>query len=153
MQTQVVRYTTQALKKYFEAHLAMKVEDEVNRDLRREGNPQPPQRPYKPHRIEADKVPEKIFTLLEMVNYRSRWSPVDQMIRLGGLQTLLQAIFMTTINTSFAGKSEIVRACLDVIGVCCVSPRVQLMLCDKFELPDKAVVSVDILSITMIILS
>ena len=30
--------------------------------------------------------------------------------------------------------------CRQVLSVCCVSPRVQLMLCDKFELPEESVV-------------
>ena len=34
------------------------------------------------------------------------------------------------------GRAETVRSCLDVLSVCCVSPKVQLMLCDKFELPE-----------------
>ena len=85
----------QALKKYFEAHLAVKVEDEVNKDLRRDGcSPQPPHPQYKPHRLEQDQVSDQIFSLLELINYRSRWEPVDQIIRLGGVQTLLQVTLL-----------------------------------------------------------
>ena len=32
-----------------------------------------------------------------------------------------------------------------VLSVCCVSPRVQLMLCDKFELPEESVVGLSML--------
>ena len=94
MQRQIVRYTVQAIKKYLEAHLAVKVDDEVNRDLRRDGcSPQPPHPQYKPHRLEADQVSENIFTLLELMNYRSRWDPIDQLIKLGGITTLLQVYY------------------------------------------------------------
>ena len=37
MQRQVVRYISQAMKRYLEGHLAFKVEEEVNKDLRRDG--------------------------------------------------------------------------------------------------------------------
>ena len=35
-------------------------------------------------------VSDKIFTLLELMNYRRRWDPVDELIKLGGVTTLLQ---------------------------------------------------------------
>ena len=133
MQRQVVRYTVQALKKYFKAHLAVKVEEEVNKDLRKDGcSPQPVQPPYKAHRIEADQMPEQIFTLLELINYRSRWDPVDQLVRLGGIHTLLQAAAMSC-DSPWPGRAETVKCCLEILSVCCVSPRVQLMLCDRLE--------------------
>ena len=57
MQRQVVRYTTQAIKRYLEAHLAIKVEEEVNKDLRRDGcSPNPLHPQYKPHRVEPEQV-------------------------------------------------------------------------------------------------
>ena len=120
MQRQVVRYTSQAMKRYLEAHLAIKVEEEVNKDLRRDGcSPNPLHPQYKPHRVEPEQVKmdrsivamkasdlsmvtknlidgfllqvsDQIFTLLELMNYRSRWDPVDRLIKLGGITTLLQ---------------------------------------------------------------
>ena len=57
MQRQVVRYTSQAMKRYLEDHLAIKVEEEVNKDLRRDGcSPNPLHPLYKPHRVEPEKV-------------------------------------------------------------------------------------------------
>ena len=151
MQRQNVRTTCQALKKYFEAHLAMKVEDEVQKDLRREGSsPQPPHPQYKPHRVEAGQVSDQVFTLLELINYRSRWSPVEQLIRLGGVHTLIQAIAMswsdqTLVTQPWSGRAETIKTCLDVLGVCCVSPRAQLMLCEKFELPEESCVGINLI--------
>ena len=70
-----------------EAHLAVKVEDEVNRDLRRDGcSPQPPHPHTRPHRVEAEKVSEQIFTLLELMSYRARWEPVYQLYCTAGCQ-------------------------------------------------------------------
>ena len=55
--TRSVRYTVQAPKKYFEAHLAVRVEDGLNRDLTRAvGATQSPQPHNRPYKLEADKV-------------------------------------------------------------------------------------------------
>ena len=55
LMTRSVRYTVQALKKYFEAHLAVKVEDGLIRDLTREGgSTQSPQPHNRPNKLEAD---------------------------------------------------------------------------------------------------
>ena len=61
------------------------------------------------------------------------------------------------------GRAETVRYCLEILSVCCVSPRVQviitifhfqvvktfhfrqLMLCDKFELPEDSVVGMNMI--------
>ena len=40
-------------------------------------------------------VSDQIFTLLELMNYRSRWEPVDRLIKLGGITTLLQVRNLT----------------------------------------------------------
>ena len=115
-----------------EAHLAVKVEDEVNRDLRRDGcSPQPPHPHTRPHRVEAEKVSEQIFTLLELMSYRARWEPVyqlyctvlyctvfrwepvDQLVKLGGVTTLLQCVAMSC-DSPWPGRAEIVRSCLEV---------------------------------------
>ena len=43
--------------RYLEAHLAIKVEEEVNKDLRRDGcSPNPLHPQYKPHRVEPEQV-------------------------------------------------------------------------------------------------
>ena len=47
-----------------------------------------------------------------------------------------KSINMTTMNCPSARQ---------VLSVCCVSPRVQLMLCDKFELPEESVVGLSML--------
>ena len=93
-QRQSVRYTVQALKKYFEAHLAIRVEEELARDLNREGgeSPQPPQPHNRPYRLE-DQM-DQIFTLLELQS-RRRWDVVDQFLQLGGVTMLMQVIALS----------------------------------------------------------
>ena len=143
-QRQSVRYTVQALKKYFEAHLAMRVEDELNRDLTREGgSPQPPNPHNRPYRLEADQVSDQIFTLLELQS-RRRWAVVDQFVQLGGVSMLIQVIALS-YDWSWPGRVETVRAALDTLAVTCVSLRVQGMLCNKFELPEESVVVISLI--------
>ena len=69
---------------------------------------------------------------------------MDQLVKLGGVTTLLQCVAMSC-DSPWPGRAEIVRSCLEVLSVCCVSPRVQLMLCDKFELPEESVVGLSML--------
>ena len=57
MQRQHVRYTAQTLKRYMEAHLAIRVGEEINRDLVVDGiSPQPPHPTCKPYRLDQDQV-------------------------------------------------------------------------------------------------
>ena len=57
MQRQHVRYTSQTLKRYMEAHLAIRVGEEINRDLEGMGDsPQPPHPTCKPYRLDPDQV-------------------------------------------------------------------------------------------------
>jgi len=145
MQRQSVRYTTQALKKYVEAHLAIRVEDELSKDLLRAGgSPQPPHPSYKPCRLEQEQVTDHIFTLLELMNYRGRWEPIDKLIKLGGIQLLLQVIALS-YDWTYAGRAETVKCALDILAVCSVIPRVQLALCDKMELPEENTVGINII--------
>ena len=45
----------------------------------------------------------------------------------------------------YQGRADTVRSALDVLAVCCVVPRVQLALCDKFELVDERTVGINLL--------
>ena len=145
MQRQVVRYTAQTLKRYMEAHLAIRVEEEIARDLEGLGDsPQPPHPTCKPYRLEQDQVTEHLSTLLQLMNYRGRWEPVDRFIKLGGIQLMVQVVALS-YDWTFSGRAETVKCVLDVLSVCSVIPRVQLALCEKLELPDEASVGMNLL--------
>ena len=89
-----------------EAHLAVKVEDEVNRDLRREGcSPQPPHPHTRPHRVEAEKVSEQIFTLLELMSYRARWEPVYQLYCTVLYSTVLNCTVLYCVQVGACGPA------------------------------------------------
>ena len=143
-QRQNVRYTVQALKKYFESHLAIRVEEELSRDVSREGgSPQPPHPHNRPCRLEGEQVCEQIFILLELQS-RRRWLVVDQFIQLGGVSMLMQVIALS-YDWSWPGRAETVKAALEALAVTCVSSRVQGMLCNKFELPEESVVGISLI--------
>jgi HIV-1 Vpr-binding protein len=145
MQRQNVRYTAQTLKRYLEAHLAIRAEEELCRDLEGSGaSPQPPHPTCKPYRLEQDQVTEHIDTLLQLMNYRGRWEPVDRFIKLGGIQLMLQVAALS-YDWTFTGRAETVKCVLDVLAVCSVIPRVQLALCEKLDLPEDASVGMNIL--------
>ncbi|PZC70404.1 hypothetical protein B5X24_HaOG216499, partial [Helicoverpa armigera] len=81
--------------------------------------------------------PEEIqeqIELLQSVAW-SRWAAVDELLELGGVALLLQVVGLA-YEWNFNGRSETVRSALDVISVCCVAPRVQLMLTEKVDMKD-----------------
>ena len=137
-QRQRVRYTVQALKKYFESHLAIRVEEELSHS--RDQPPHPHNRPCRP---EAEQVCEQIFSLLELQS-RRRWAVVEQFIQLGGVSMLMQVIALS-YDWSWPGRAETVKAALETLAVTCVSSRVQGMLCNKFELPEESVVGISLI--------
>lgn len=58
------------------------------------------------------------------------------------------SIYFTKIFTSYLSsqyfyrficRAETVRSALDVISVCCVAPRAQLLLCEKVDMPEEGV--------------
>ncbi|KOB59337.1 Protein VPRBP, partial [Operophtera brumata] len=112
---QIVRHVCVALRRYLEAHLRLRAA-QVSRQ-HGDNVPEPP--PYK---------------LLQSVAW-SRWAPVDELVELGGIALLLQVVGLA-YEWNFNGRSETVRSALDVISVCCVAPRVQMLLTDKVDMRD-----------------
>ncbi|XP_077295006.1 lisH and WD40 domain-containing protein mahjong [Arctopsyche grandis] len=131
---QIVRHVCVALKKYLESHLYHKAAA-----LRRQGRPgevPPEQPPYKACKSSPDEIQEQIERLQSAV--WTRWFPCDQFLRLGGVTLLLQIVAFS-YDWNFNGRAETVRSALDVISVCCVAPRAQLLLCEKVDMPDEGV--------------
>ncbi|XP_045541107.1 protein mahjong isoform X1 [Papilio machaon] len=126
---QIVRHVCVALRRYLEAHLRLRAAQVA----RQQGDniPEPP--PYKASKSSPEEIQEQI-ELLQSVAW-SRWPPVDELLELGGVALLLQVVGYA-YEWNFNGRAETVRSALDVISVCCVAPRVQLLLTEKIDMRD-----------------
>ncbi|XP_072941245.1 protein mahjong [Epargyreus clarus] len=126
---QIVRHVCVALRRYLEAHLRLRAA-QVARQL---GDNVPELPPYKASKSSAEEIQENI----EIVQNApwSRWAAVDELLDLGGV-TLLLSVVGYAYDWNFNGRAETVRSALDVISVCCVSPRGQLLLTEKIDMRD-----------------
>ncbi|PNF26674.1 DDB1- and CUL4-associated factor 1 [Cryptotermes secundus] len=134
---QIVRHVCVALKRYLEAHLCIKAENLRRTQLRETGGQLEPVLPPAKIKSSPEEVQEQVRQLLDLMPFQSHWEPVDQLIRLGGITLLLQIIAFA-YEWNYAGRAETVRSALDVLAVCSLMPRVQLLLCDRVDLPDEA---------------
>lgn len=136
---QIVRHVTVALKRYYEAHLYIKAEQLRRTQDRDSGekNFRITLPSYKACRGTPEEVQAQIETLLELMPFNAPWPPVDELLRLGGITLLLQIIAFT-YDWNFSGRAETVHSALNVLAICAVRPSVQLVFCDRLELPDDA---------------
>lgn len=143
---QIVRHVSVALKKYLEGHLFLRLEAVKRESLGTTGPLAyefPPSRSI--HHANTVKLgkctPEEVQDGIELLmdymtnNNRTTWKPVDQLIELGGVKLLLQIIGFA-YEWNFPGRSETVRCALDVLNICSILPRTQLLLCEQVELPE-----------------
>jgi len=56
----------------------------------------------------------------------------------------MMQVIALSYDWTYNGRAETVKSALDVLAVCSVIPRVQLSLCDKFDLPDESAVGINI---------
>ncbi|XP_060809334.1 protein mahjong [Amyelois transitella] len=126
---QIVRHVCVALKRYLEAHLRLRAALVLR--LQGDNVPEPP--PYKASKSSPEEIQEQI-ELLQSVAW-SPWAPVDELLELGGIALLLQVVGLA-YEWNFNGRAETVRSALDVVSVCCVAPRVQLLLTEKIDMRD-----------------
>lgn len=97
-------------------------------------------------------VYEEIELLSNAVSIKSHWSPVDQLIKLGGINLILQIISLAhdwnfsgrhvkdkkffllmsiiLICILFPYRCEMIKNALEVLNICAVLPKVQLTLCE-----------------------
>ncbi|BES99825.1 LisH [Nesidiocoris tenuis] len=135
---QIVRQVSVALKRYLEAHLYIRSEQVRRahlRDISSEKMHSPTLPSYKACRSSPEQVREQINTLLEFMSFKASWAPVDEFLRLGGINLLLTVIAFA-YDWNYSGRGETVRSSLDVLGICSVMPKVQMQLCEKVGLPE-----------------
>ncbi|KAG5893684.1 hypothetical protein JTB14_021980 [Gonioctena quinquepunctata] len=136
---QIVRHVCVAYRRYLEAHLFIKVELIRRSQLRpneRAAQPLPAQPSYKACKSSPEEIQQQIDMLFQNMPYRSHWLPIDHLLKLGGI-TLLLKIIAFAYEWNYSGRAETVRSALDVLAIACVMPKVQLLFCDRVDLPEE----------------
>lgn len=90
------------------------------------------------HKSSPELVQEQTETLLELLPFRAHWPPVDELLKLGCI-TLLLKIIAFSYEWNYSGRAETVRCALDVLAIACVMPKVQLLLCERIDLPEDTI--------------
>ncbi|XP_036434550.1 DDB1- and CUL4-associated factor 1 isoform X3 [Colossoma macropomum] len=135
---QTAKHTCMALRRYFEAHLAIKVE-QVKQSLQRTegGAPIHPQPYYKPCSYTHDQVVEMVEFLIEYGPVRLYWEPAEVFHKLSCVQLLLQLISIACDWRTYYGRSDTVRYALDILSILTVIPKTQLLLAENVAVLDE----------------
>ncbi|KAF7666708.1 hypothetical protein LDENG_00096490 [Lucifuga dentata] len=149
---QTAKHTCMALRRYFEAHLAVKVE-QVKQSLQRTegGAPIHSQPYYKAVSYSREQVVEMMEFLIEYGPLRLYWEPAEVFHKLSCVQLLLQLISLAGDWKTYYGRSDTVRYALDVLSILTVVPKIQLLLSEAVAVVDEggAIVSTVGMSIVL----
>ncbi|XP_045065489.1 DDB1- and CUL4-associated factor 1-like [Coregonus clupeaformis] len=134
---QTAKHTCMALRRYFEAHLAIKVE-QVKQSLQRTegGAPIHPQPYYKACSYTHEQVVEMMEFLIEYGPVRLYWEPAEVFHKLSCVQLLLQLISIACDWRTYYGRSDTVRYALDILSILTVIPKTQLLMAESVAVPD-----------------
>ncbi|XP_039626969.1 DDB1- and CUL4-associated factor 1-like [Polypterus senegalus] len=135
---QTAKHTCMALRRYFEAHLAVKVEH-VKQTLQRTegGAPIHPQPHYKACSYTREQVVEMMEFLIEYGPARLCWEPAEVFHKLSCIQLMLQLISISCDWRTYYGRSDTVRYALDVLAILTVVPKTQFLLAEPVDLLDE----------------
>ncbi|XP_038867035.1 DDB1- and CUL4-associated factor 1-like isoform X1 [Salvelinus namaycush] len=134
---QTAKHTCMALRRFFEAHLAIKVE-QVKQSLQRTegGAPIHPQPYYKACSYTHEQVVEMMEFLIEYGPVRLYWEPAEVFHKLSCVQLLLQLISIACDWRTYYGRSDTVRYALDILSILTVIPKTQLLMAESVAVPD-----------------
>ncbi|KAL2101978.1 hypothetical protein ACEWY4_003739 [Coilia grayii] len=135
---QTAKHTCMALRRYFEAHLAIKVE-QVKQSLQRTegGAPIHPQPYYKACTYTHEQVVEMMEFLFEFGPVRLYWEPAEVFYKMSCVQLLLQLISIACDWRTYYGRSDTVRYALDILSILTIVPKTQLLLADPVAVLDE----------------
>uniref|UniRef100_A0A669F603 DDB1- and CUL4-associated factor 1 n=1 Tax=Oreochromis niloticus TaxID=8128 RepID=A0A669F603_ORENI len=135
---QTAKHTCMALRRYFEAHLAIKVE-QVKQSLQRTegGAPIHSQPYYKAVSYSREQVVEMMEFLIEHGPPRLYWEPAEVFHKLSCVQLLLQLISIACDWRTYYGRSDTVRYALDILSILTVVPKTQLLLSEAVAVLDE----------------
>uniref|UniRef100_A0A1A8FD91 Vpr (HIV-1) binding protein n=1 Tax=Nothobranchius korthausae TaxID=1143690 RepID=A0A1A8FD91_9TELE len=134
---QRAKHTCMALRRYFEAHLAIKVE-QVKQSLQRTegGAPIHSQPYYKAVSFSREQVVEMMEFLIAY-GLRLYWEPAELFHKLSCVQLLLQLISIACDWRTYYGRGDTVRYALDILSILTVVPKTQLMLSEPVAVLDE----------------
>uniref|UniRef100_A0A3B4XQS5 DDB1- and CUL4-associated factor 1 n=1 Tax=Seriola lalandi dorsalis TaxID=1841481 RepID=A0A3B4XQS5_SERLL len=135
---QTAKHTCMALRRYFEAHLAVKAE-QVKQSLHTsdEGTIVPQQPFYKAYTYTREQVIEMMEFLIECGPPQLQWEPVEVFYKLSCVPLMLQLISTACDWRTYYGRSDTVRYALDILAILTVVPKVQLVLADTVDILDE----------------
>ncbi|XP_056293219.1 DDB1- and CUL4-associated factor 1-like isoform X2 [Pseudoliparis swirei] len=135
---QTAKHTCMALRRYFEAHLAVKAE-QLKQALHTsdEGTVVPQQPFYKAYTYTREQVIEMMEFLIECGPPQLHWEPVEVFFKLSCVPLMLQLISAACDWRTYYGRSDTVRYVLDILAMLVVVPKVQLVLVDTVEVLDE----------------
>uniref|UniRef100_A0A3P8WZD7 DDB1- and CUL4-associated factor 1 n=1 Tax=Cynoglossus semilaevis TaxID=244447 RepID=A0A3P8WZD7_CYNSE len=135
---QTAKHTCMALRRYFEAHLAIKVE-QVKQSLQRTegGVPIHSQPYYKAVSYTREQVVEMMEFLIEYGPLRLYWEPAEVFYKLSCVQLLLQLTSIACDWRTYYGRSDTVRYALDILSILTVVPKTQLLLSEAVAVLDE----------------
>ncbi|XP_072506538.1 DDB1- and CUL4-associated factor 1 isoform X6 [Notamacropus eugenii] len=149
---QTGKHTCMALRRYFEAHLAIKLE-QVKQSLQRtEGgilvHPQPP---YKACSYTHEQIVEMMEFLIEYGPAQLYWEPAEVFLKLSCVQLMLQLISIACNWKTYYARNDTVRYALDVLAILTVVPKIQLQLAESVDVLDEAGSTVSTVGISIIL--
>ncbi|XP_018620386.2 DDB1- and CUL4-associated factor 1-like isoform X1 [Scleropages formosus] len=149
---QTAKHTCMALRRYFEAHLAIKVE-QVKQSLHRTegGTPVHPQPYYKACSYTREQVVEMMEFLTEYGPPRLYWEPAEVFHKHSCVQLLLQLISIACDWRTYYGRSDTVRYALDILAILTVVPKTQLLLAESVDVLDEGGSSVSTVGMSIIL--
>lgn len=149
---QTAKHTCMALRRYFEAHLAIKVE-QVKQSLQRtEGGAlihSPPY--YKAVSYSREQVVEMMEFLIEYGPLRLYWEPAEVFHKLSCVQLLLQLISIACDWRTYYGRSDTVRYALDILSILTVVPKTQLLMSEPVAVLDEGGATVSTIGMSIVL--
>ncbi|KAM9759109.1 DDB1- and CUL4-associated factor 1-like isoform 1-T3 [Menidia menidia] len=135
---QTAKHTCMALRRYFEAHLAVKTE-QVKQSLHASdsGTIVPQQPFYKAYSYPREQIIEMMEFLIECGPPQLHWEPVEVFYKLSCVPLMLQLISTACDWKTYYGRSDTVRYALDILAILTVVPKVQLVLADTIDVLDE----------------
>ncbi|XP_053670004.1 protein mahjong [Anopheles nili] len=138
---QVIRHVCVALKKYFENHLYYKY-IQVTRQQEPSGTVSQPV--FKAVKNSPEVISQQITTLQELLPMKAHWAPVDELLKVGGVNLLLRIISLT-FEWSYSGRGDTVRYALDALSVCTVISRVHHVFVETIDYHEGTTTGISIL--------